>query len=78
MLGFNHRETLNIRENTALRCFEQGNDKEAEETFCDVLETRLSQKHNAKDMEQTRAGLAEVYKQQGSEKERRQRSWLLW
>ncbi len=69
MLGSKHRATLNIRENMALNCYAQGKYKKAEEMFRNILEVRLSQTHNVEDIERTRARLAELYKQQGSEKD---------
>lgn len=84
MLGSKHTATLNILENMALSCYAQGKYKKAERMFRDILGVRLSQTHNIEDIERTRARLAELYEQQGSEKDvlknqqRRQNSWLLW
>ena len=67
ILGSQHTATLNVLENMALSRYAQGKYKEAEEMFRNVLEARLSQTHNVEDIERTRARLAELYKQQGSE-----------
>ena len=84
MLGSKHRKTLNIRENLALHCHVRGNYKEAEAMYQDVLEARLSRPHIAEDIERTKARLAELYKDQGCQKDvlknqqRRQNSWRFW
>ena len=69
MLGSKHRKTLNIRENMALNCHVRGNYKEAEAIYQDVLEARLSRPHNAEDIERIKARLAQLYKDQGCQKD---------
>ena len=83
-LGSKHTATLNILENMALRCHMQGEYKEAEEMYHNVLETRLSQAHDNEDIKRIKARLAELYKQQDSDKAEyagaveSKRSWWQW
>ena len=70
-----HKET-----NMAFNYHVWGKYKDAQKTYRDSLEARLSQPHNAEDIKRTKARLAELYEQQGilHKKQGLQRSWLLW
>ncbi len=83
-LGSKHTATLKILENMALWCDVQGEYKKAEEMYHNVLEAGLSQAHNVEDIKRIKARLAELYKQQGSEKDEHARAveskrlWWPW
>ena len=70
-----HKET-----NMALDYHVRGKYKDAQATYRKSLEAKLSQPHNAEDIKRTKARLAELYEQQGvpKNKQRVQKSWLLW
>ena len=70
-LGPKHTATLDILENMALRCYMQRKYEEAEGMLRNVLEARLSQRHDVEAVERVNARLAELHKQQGFEKKRR-------